>query len=262
MVGAAGDTGVALTGRSGVGAMPASPAAPQPGFPVSDGHPPGRKRGAFIVLEGLDGSGKTTAARRLAASLRAEGRQVIETREPGGSRIGEAIRDILLAADATMRPETEALLFAASRAQHVHELILPALERGSDVVCDRFVDSSLAYQWGGRGLAFADVLGIQSLATGGLQPDLKLLLDLPAEAALQRRGGSGQTNRLDREELMFYQRIRAAYLELAAADPQRWRIIDASRTEDEVWSDVRGVVVTVEGDRQALNQPQLGSRPR
>lgn len=198
----------------------------------------------FLVLEGLDGSGKTTVAPRIAGLFRAVGRDVVETREPGGTAIGERVRDVLLRfAAEEMLPETEALLFAAARAQHVGEVILPALARGAVVISDRFTDSSLAYQSGGRGLPLVTVRGIQHLATQALEPDLKLLFDLPAEQAMARRRGSGdEANRLDQEQLEFYRRVEAAYRALVAEDPERWRIVDASRSVEEVWSAVKEIV--------------------
>lgn len=195
-----------------------------------------RMSGVFIALEGIDGSGKSTVAQRLADAVRAVGLEVVLTREPGGTAIGEQVRDVLLGARSLdMRPETEALLFAAARAQHVAELIRPALQRGAEVISDRFTDSSLAYQWGGRELSKELVIGAQTLATGGLEPDLKLLLDLPVELALRRRNpDADSSNRIDREAVDFHNRVREAYHSLAAADPQRWRVLDAAQPVDGV----------------------------
>ena len=177
--------------------------------------------------------------------MRRIGYEVVETREPGGTAIGERIRKVLLgSAGDAMLPQTEALLFAASRAQHVGELILPALQRGAIVISDRFTDSSLAYQWGGRGLPLEAVLGIQGVATGGLEPDMKLLFELPAELAMsRRRANDGDNNRLDEEALDFYRRVAASYRALMAEDSERWRAIDASRSPDEVWLQVRDALV-------------------
>jgi dTMP kinase len=210
--------------------------------------------GFFVALEGIEGSGKTTVAQRLASALRAHDRVVTVTREPGGTSIGEQIRGMLLGSESSaMIAETEALLFAASRAQLVSEIIRPALARGEVVIVDRFTDSSLAYQWGGRGLAFDAVLAAQTLATGGLQPDLKLLLDLPVPMGLRRRfAGEGETNRLDREAIAFHERVRKAYHTLAMSDPERWRVIEASRPEAEVWSDVWNAVTALGFDRTKL----------
>jgi dTMP kinase len=192
--------------------------------------------GVFIALEGIDGSGKSTIAQRLAASAREAGLDVVLTREPGGTALGEQIRSVLLGARSLgMRPETEALLFAAARAQHVAELIRPALDKGALVITDRFTDSSLAYQWGGRELSRDMVAATQTLATGGLEPDLKLLLDLPVELALRRRNpDADSSNRIDRESKLFHGRVREAYHTLAADDPERWRIVDAALPVDDV----------------------------
>ena len=196
--------------------------------------------GVFIALEGVDGSGKSTIAKRLVQALQQAGQRAILTREPGGTTTGEQIRAVLLGqASSPILPTTEMLLFAAARAQLVGEVIEPALRDGLIVVADRFSDSSLAYQWGARGLEKEAVIQAQELATGGLQPDLKILLDLPIEAAVQRRMADVQeVNRLDLEVVEFHSRVRDAYHSLVEADPTRWRIVDANRAEDEVWSDI------------------------
>jgi dTMP kinase len=196
--------------------------------------------GAFIALEGVDGSGKSTVAKRLVLTLQAASRPAILTREPGGTAIGEQIRTVLLGgASSSMLPTTEMLLFAAARAQLVGEVIEPALEEGLVVVSDRFSDSSLAYQWGARCLEKENVIQAQNIATGGLEPDLKILLDVPVEKALKRRMAvADELNRLDREVVEFHRRVREAYHLLAEADPERWRVIDADRDEDDVWSEV------------------------
>ena len=200
----------------------------------------------LIALEGIDGSGKSTIAQRLVPALQQAGRAAMLTREPGGTPIGEQIRTVLIGqTSSSMLPETEMLLFAAARAQHVGEVIRPALAKGFVVVTDRFTDSSLAYQWGGRGLAKRDVDMAQELATGGLEPDLKLLLDLPVETALRRRMANARdVNRLDREAIEFHTRVRDAYHTLVATDPARWHVINADRGEEEVWVDAWRSVVS------------------
>ncbi|MEA2582155.1 MAG: dTMP kinase [Thermomicrobiales bacterium] len=191
--------------------------------------------GIFIVFEGPEGSGKTTQARRLATRVSAQGRDVVLTREPGGTPIGEQVRTILLdQTNCAMLPETEALLYSAARAQHVGDVIRPALERGAVVICDRFADSTLAYQGGGRGLSMDDLRAIQRLATGGLTPTLRILVDLPVEVGLRRRFGvEDEVNRLDVAGIEFHRRVRSAYLEMAALD-QSWIVIDGDDSVDVV----------------------------
>lgn len=202
--------------------------------------PPKRMPGLFIAIEGIDGSGKSSVSEALASSLVAKGRNVVLTREPGGTAIGEQIRTIVLSENSTgMTPETETLLFAAARAQHVAEVINPSLARNDIVICDRYIDSSLAYQWGGRGLTKESILTVQALATGGLMPDLRILLDLPVKFALGRRfADSDRSNRLDNEHVQFYERVRAAYLTLAAMDAPGWMVVNAERPQKEVAVDV------------------------
>jgi dTMP kinase len=202
--------------------------------------------GALIALEGIDGSGKSTIAKRLVEKLRESGTSVILSREPGGTAIGEQIREILLQQESlSMLATTEMLLFAAARAQHVGELVRPALAEGLTVVADRFVDSSLAYQWGGRGLEKRAVDLAIELATDGLEPDLRILLDLPVESALRRRMADwNETNRMDRESIIFHGRVRDAYHSLVAADPARWSVVDADRAVDDVSAAVWRAVVS------------------
>ena len=202
----------------------------------------------FISLEGIDGSGKSTIAERLVSELQQAGKRAILTREPGGTAIGEQIRTVLFGhASSSMLPATEMLLFAAARAQHVGEVIRPALAEGLIVVTDRFTDSSRAYQWGARGLEKRDVELAQELATDGLEPDLKILLEVPVETALRRRmANAHEVNRLDQEAIQFHTRVHEAYHTLVAVDPARWCVINADRREDEVWSDVWLTVISSE----------------
>lgn len=192
--------------------------------------------GLLIVLEGPEGAGKSTQGGLLSEHLEASGQRVVLTREPGGTPIGERIRSVLLDHGSyAMLAETEALLYAAARAQHIGELIRPALSEGRIVICDRFVDSSYAYQGGGRGLPMDALRSIQRLATGGLEPDLRLLLDLPVAAGLRRRrGDGGGMNRLDATDLAFHERVREAYLRFLEDNPSGWCKIDASGTVDRV----------------------------
>ncbi len=202
--------------------------------------------GYFLTFEGPEGAGKSTQIKLLSATLEAVGHRVLVTREPGGTQIGEAIRAILLDhGNYAMLPETEALLHTAARSQHVGEVIRPALEDGMVTLCDRFIDSTLAYQGGGRGLAMESLERIQELATGGLRPDLTILLDLPVEVGLARRfGREDEVNRFDSAGVAFHQRVRSAFLELSRREPERWAVIDARRSIDEVAADVLSVVAT------------------
>jgi len=185
--------------------------------------------GLFITFEGPEGAGKSTQVRLLAERLRSEGREVIVTREPGGTPTGERIRAILLEPDSVqLAPETEALLHSAARAQHIVEVIEPALRRGAIVISDRFKDSTLAYQGAGRGLDVRQLGAIQDFATRSIEPDLTILLDLPVEIGLARRFGEPDTmNRMDAESRGFHSRVRRAFLELARLEPARWIVIDA-----------------------------------
>jgi dTMP kinase len=198
--------------------------------------------GTFITLEGGDGAGKSTLIRFLTDKLRETGREVVTTREPGGSPIAEAIRGVILNVEHTdMDPLTEALLYAASRRQHLAEKVLPALERGAVVVCDRFVDSSLVYQGYARGLGIEVVGEINRFATEGRMPDVTLYLDLDPEVGLSRIGAGGrrQADRLDLEGLDFHRRVREGYLKVASLFPERFVTLDASKESselaDEAW---------------------------
>jgi len=201
---------------------------------------PSKGKSLFITLEGPEGSGKSTHASRLAEHLRSKGRDVLLTREPGGTSIGDQIRAVLNDhANAAMQPRAEILLFCASRAQLVSQMIRPHLERGGTVVCDRFADSTLAYQGYGRGLDRRKLKSISDFATEHLLPDVTLLLDLPVEIGLARRRRSDSDwNRLDAQEVDFHRRVREGYLQLARRAPKRWVKIDADQEEEDVWAQI------------------------
>lgn len=193
----------------------------------------------FVTFEGLDGSGKTTQAELLRARLEADGIEVVFTREPGGTELGEQIRDLLLHGG-HVGPWAEALLYAASRAQHVEEVIRPALDRGASVVCDRYLDSSVAYQGVGRRLGLDRVLELNLAAVGGLLPDRTFLLLLDPEDAPSRL--PGEHDRLEREDGDFRVRVDAGYRELAERFPERVVLLDASRPAEEIAEEVHGAL--------------------
>lgn len=196
-------------------------------------------RGRLITLEGGEGAGKSTHARAIASWLEARGRKVVLTREPGGSPLAEAIRGIVLGDWAEgVSAETELLLMFAARAAHVAALIRPALDRGDDVVCDRFVDASWAYQGAGRGIAALHLEALESLVLKELRPTLTLVFDLPTEIGLARARRRGDANRFEAENLAFMSRVRQAYLDRAAADPARYAVIDAEPPIEQVRADL------------------------
>jgi dTMP kinase len=193
----------------------------------------------FITFEGPDGSGKTTQARLLTEYLQSRGLPVLLTREPGGTAISEQIRDVVLSnRNQSIQHETEALLFSAARAQIVAELIRPALAAGKIVVCDRYADSTMAYQGYGLGLDLDALRAITRFATGGLVPDLTFYIDVPAEVGLARRH-RGETNRLDQKDLAYHAQVRDGFLKMARAESQRWVVIDGTRSVEQVQRDVR-----------------------
>ncbi|MGW9403934.1 dTMP kinase [Arthrobacter sp. NPDC055585] len=188
------------------------------------------RTGLFIAFEGGDGAGKSTQAALLTQTLQDAGRTVLRTREPGGTPVGEKLRSLVLEhGHGQIDPRTEALIFAASRAAHVEQVILPALERGDVVVCDRYVDSSVAYQGAGRNLGTGDVRSVNEWATGGLVPDLTVLLDVDPEAGRSRRTASDAAeDRLESEPDSFHSSIREAFLALAEASPDRYLVLNAA----------------------------------
>lgn len=203
------------------------------------------RNGFFISLEGGEGAGKSTQHSRIVDWLYTHGKTVVEAREPGGTAVSEQIRQVLLdTRNAGLNPTAELLLMFASRSQLVEEVIRPALADGSVVVCDRFADASYAYQGGGRQLGAQTVAMVESLVLDGLQPDLTLLFDLPVELGMRRVAGRGAADRFEVESILFFERVRAAYLERAAADPARFRIIDASQDLEQVWQQVQRTLET------------------
>lgn len=199
-------------------------------------------KGTFITLEGPEGAGKTVLAKRLVEALRQEGRTVLSTREPGGTRLGERLRKILLedvaGGQPAVDPRADALLFSAARAQLVADVIRPALQRGEVVVCARFADSTLAYQGYGVGLPIRELRAIQAVATGGLVPDLTILLDVPPEIGLARKSDASRNRFESAFDVAFHERVRAGFLELARAEPSRFQVIDSARTIDVVAPEV------------------------
>ncbi len=190
----------------------------------------------FVTFEGLDGCGKTTQAVLLADALRGDGVEVVSTREPGGTPLGEAIRDLVLHGG-HVAPWAEAAVYAASRAQHVDGVIRPALERGATVVCDRYVDSSVAYQGVGRGLGLEEVLALNLAVVGGLLPDRTVLVEIYPETAAERVGSSG--DRIERDGIALWRRVAGAYRTLAERYPERYVVVDGRRSVAEVAEESR-----------------------
>jgi dTMP kinase len=208
------------------------------------------RSGRFITLEGPEGAGKTFQAQRLADELESRELPVLLTREPGGTRLGDQLRGLLLTADVPgeggrIAPRADALLFNAARAQLVAEVIGPALDAGEIVVCARFADSTLAYQGYGSGISLDDLRELADIATGGLVPDLTILLDVEPEIGLARKAAEDRTRFEASFDLEFHRRVRAGFLELASAEPDRFRVIDAERDPDAVFADVLGAALDV-----------------
>ncbi len=198
----------------------------------------------FITFEGPEGSGKSTQLPRLAQFLEDSSLQVVKTREPGGTKIGDQIREVLVRMDNTeLHPRTEILLFLAARAQLVEELIIPSLQQGKIILCDRYGDSTLAYQGYGHGLDLETLRAMLQFATGGLKPDLTILLDVDVLTGLKRKKIKEEWNRLDAFELSFHERVRAGYKILAEQEPERWKIVDATQDPDQVQMEIRALVL-------------------
>lgn len=195
--------------------------------------------GLFITLEGPEGAGKSTNREYLAARLRERGIDVLLTREPGGTPLAERVRELLLApSDEAMASDTELLLVFAARAQHLAQVIVPALARGAVVLCDRFTDATYAYQGGGRGLDVARIAQLEDFVQGSLRPDLTLVFDLPVEVGLTRAAARGRLDRFEQEGRAFFEAVRSTYLQRAKAEPARYRILDAAQSLEAVQRDL------------------------
>ena len=195
--------------------------------------------GYFISLEGGEGAGKSTQNKRIVEWLSMHGKTVVEAREPGGTVVSEQIRQVLLdTRNAGLNATAELLMMFAARSQLVQEVILPALAEGKVVVCDRFADASYAYQGGGRELGVETIAMVEQIVLDGLQPDLTLLFDVPVELGMTRVAGRGEADRFETETIGFFNRVREAYLDRAAANARRFRIIDASQEQEQVWRQV------------------------
>jgi dTMP kinase len=203
------------------------------------------RRGRFITLEGSEGSGKTTAARHLGEWLRARGERALVTREPGGTPLGEEVRRLVLHlrdVSDDLDPRADALLYAAARAQHTARVILPALDRGEHVVCARYLDSSLAYQGRAYGNDLDELRQLQRFATFGMVPDLTILIDVPVDVGLSRKRRGAWNRFEDTQDVTFFETVRQAYLDFAAAEPARFRVVDGSGSVDETDALIQGVV--------------------
>jgi dTMP kinase len=225
--------------------------------------------GLFITLEGPDGSGKTTQAQLLYEYLQERGYPVFMTREPGGTGIGDQIREVLHSLENTeMLPQTEILLYSASRAQLVGQIIRPHLARGEIVLCDRYADSTLAYQGYGHGLDLQVLQVVTAFATGGLKPDLTIYLDIDVEEGLRRKlaahqVGEAEWNRMDQQELAFHRRVREGYLQMAAAEPERWVVIEAAQPADVAQRAIRAKVeakLRVAGQKAAASRIEIAEK--
>lgn len=199
--------------------------------------------GTFITIEGGEGVGKSSNIAFILSYLQEKNIKVISTREPGGTALSEKIRDLLLDADnKAMVSDTELLLMFAARAQHLDELIKPTLEKGQWILCDRFTDATYAYQGGGRGISIARIAELENWVQGTLRPDLTFLLDLPVEIGMKRASDRSEPDRIEQEKNSFFESVRYTYLELAKASPERYRIIDASQSLDDVQKDIAAVL--------------------
>lgn len=201
-------------------------------------------RGKFITLEGVDGAGKSTHIPFILDLVRSKGIEVVSTREPGGTPLGERLREILL--QQPMHPQTETMLMFAARHEHIMQVIEPSLAGGAWVLSDRFTDASFAYQCGGRGVPKEKVSALEQWVQGALQPDLTLLFDVPVEVSTQRLAGARDPDKFERENADFFHRIRNAYLARAQADPVRFRVIDANRSIEEVRESLKKIILNIQ----------------
>ena len=195
-----------------------------------------KKRGKFITLEGMDGAGKSTHIPNIIAALKTRGVEVVSTREPGGTRLGEQLRALLL--HDAMHPETESLLMFAARREHIANVIEPALKRGAYVLSDRFTDATYVYQCGAKGVASSKIKQLEKWVQGSLQPDLTLLFDVPVEISMKRLTTAREPDKFEREDAKFFDKLRQAYLTRAVENPARFRVIDANQTLDKVKAEV------------------------
>jgi dTMP kinase len=203
------------------------------------------RQGLFITLEGIEGAGKTSSVALLKALLEDAGQTVTVTREPGGTKLGERIRELVLNDRATICADSEVLLMFAARAEHLHNVIGPALSAGKTVLCDRFTDATYAYQGGGRGIPDGRIATLETWVQAQLRPDLTLLFDVPVAAGLRRAGKRSTPDRFEREKNDFFERVRAHYLAAAAREPQRIRVIDAAASPEQVERQIRAIMRTV-----------------
>ncbi len=202
-----------------------------------------KKRGQFITLEGMDGAGKSTHIPNIITALKARGIEVVSTREPGGTRLGEQLRALLL--HDAMHPETETLLMFAARREHIDSVIEPALKRGAYVLSDRFTDATYAYQCGAKGVSSSKIKQLEKWVQGSLQPDLTLLFDVPVEISIKRLTTAREPDKFEREDAKFFEKLRQAYLMRASENPARFRVIDANQALDKVKVIVDNIVSTI-----------------
>ena len=206
-------------------------------------------KGKFYTFEGIDGCGKSTQLARVAERLRVNGAACLVTREPGGTAVSEKIRELLISPDNKgMRSETELLLYLAARAQHVREVIIPAVDRGETVLCDRFEQATFAYQGGGRGLDVDAIRCINKFATGGIAPDMTFIIDIPVETSQERLNKIGKgKDRMESAGALFFERVRAGYVNAASADPRRIKLLDGTKGVDELTDEILEAITCAKG---------------